>query len=64
MIQSRGFLSELLVGTPYVMLHAGKEALKKGITLAKNTAPRLAKKAKEYYVNKGMNEINKKLFIK
>ena len=43
-IESRGFLGELLVDTPYVMLHAGKEALKKGITLAKSAAPRSAKK--------------------
>ena len=42
------------------MLHAGKDALKKGITLAKVAAPGLAKKATEYYVNKGINELNKK----
>ena len=60
MIQSGGFLGELLVGIPYAMLHAGKEALKKGITLAKNAAPELAKKATGYYVNKGINELSKK----
>ena len=34
-IQSGGFLGELLVGVPYAMLHAGKDT-KKGITLAKD----------------------------
>ena len=34
MIQSGGILGELFVGIPYEMLHAGKEALKKGIILA------------------------------
>ena len=41
MIQSRGILGEI----PYSMLHAWKEALKKGITVAKNAAPGLAKKS-------------------
>ena len=34
MIQSGGILGELFVGIPYAMFHAGKEPLKKGITLA------------------------------
>ena len=42
------------------MLQAGNEAIKKGITLAKNAAPALAGKATEYYFNTGVNELNKK----
>ena len=45
MIHSGGILGELLVGIPYRMLHTGKEALKKGITLVKNAAPELTKKS-------------------
>ena len=45
MIQSGGILGELLVAIPYRRLHAGKEALKKGITLVKNAAPELTKKS-------------------
>ena len=41
------------------MLQAGNEAIKKGITLAKNAAPALAGKATEYYFNTGVNELNK-----
>ena len=42
------------------MLHAEKEALKKRITLAKNEATGIAKEATEYYINKGINELDKK----
>ena len=37
-----------------------KRGFKKGITLAKNAALELAEKATEWYVNKGINELNKK----
>ena len=49
MTQSGGTLGKLLVDIPYAMLHAGKEALKKRITL----------EATEYYI-KGINELDKK----
>ena len=42
------------------MFLAGKEALKKGILLAPKIAPELAGNATEYYINKGINEHNKK----
>ena len=38
------------------MFLAEKEALKRGISLA----PKLAEKATEYYINKQINELNKK----
>ena len=34
--------------------------VKKGVALAKNAASELAEKAAEYYVNKAINELNKK----
>ena len=60
MIQSGGILGKLLVGIPYAMLHAEKETLRKRITLAKNEATGIAKEATEYYINKGINELDKK----
>ena len=42
------------------MFLAGKETLKKGKSLAPKLAPKLAEKATEYYINKGINELNKK----
>ena len=41
------------------MFLAGREALKKGISLTPKLAPKLAEKATEYYINKGINELNK-----
>ena len=60
MIQSGRILGELLVGIPYAMPQAGKEALEKGISLAPKLAPAFAGKATEYYINKGVNKLNKK----
>ena len=60
MIQSRGILGELLVAIPHAMFLARKKALKKGISLAPKIAPKLAGKATEYYINKGINELNEK----
>ena len=59
MIQSGGILGDLLMAIPQVMFLAGKEALKK-VSLAPKLAPILAEKATEYYINKGINELNKK----
>ena len=42
------------------MLQAGKEVFKKGLTLAPKLAPALAGKATEFYINKRVNELNKK----
>ena len=36
-----------------------KRRVKKGITLAKDAAPELAEKATGYYVNRGINKLNK-----
>ena len=60
MIQSGGILGELIIAIPQVMFHVGIEVLKKGISLAPKTAPALAGEVAEYYVNKGVNELNKK----
>ena len=63
-IKSGGILADLLPAIPQAMFLTEKEVLKKGlkkdITIAKNAAPELAEKATEYYVNKGINELNKK----
>ena len=56
MIQSGGSLGELIAAIPGVMFLAWKEALKKGIS----PTPALARKATEYYINKGVNELDKK----
>ena len=45
MAQSGGILGDLLVALPQAMFLAGKEALKKGISLAPKLAPILAEKA-------------------
>ena len=42
------------------MLQAGKEVFRKGLTLAPKLAPALAGKATEFYINKRVNELNKK----
>ena len=60
MAQSGGILGDLLVALPQAMFLAGKEALKKGISLAPKLAPILAEKATQCYINKGINEVNKK----
>ena len=64
MIQSGGFLVDWLAAILQAIFLAGKEVLKRGlkrgITLTKNAAPELVEKATEYYVNKGINELNKK----
>ena len=60
MVQSRGVLGELLVAVSHVMFLAGKEALKKGKSLAPKLALKLAEQATEYYINKEINELNKK----
>ena len=41
------------------MFLAGKEAFKKGMSLTPKLAPKLAEKATEYYINKGISELNK-----
>ena len=38
-----------------------KRGVKKGVTLAQNAESELAAKATEYYVNKGINKLNKNL---
>ena len=45
MILSGRILGELLVATPHAIVLAGKEALKKGTSLASKLAPKLAEKA-------------------
>ena len=60
MIQSGRILGELLVAIPQAILLAGKEALKEGISSAPKLVPKSAEKATEYYINKGINELNKK----
>ena len=63
-IQSGGILADLLAFILQVMYLTGAETLKKGgkkgVTLAKNAVPELAEKATWYYVNKGINQLNKK----
>ena len=63
MIESEGILGDLHVAISQAIFLTGKEVLKrglkKGITLAKNAAPGLAENATEYYVNKGINKLNK-----
>ena len=65
MIQSGGFLADLLASIPKVMFQTGVEAerIKKRCTLAKNAVPDLVEKATEYYINKGINELNNKKFV-
>ena len=42
-----------------IRVEALKRGVKEGVTLAQNSAPELAEKATEYYVNKGINKLNK-----
>ena len=60
MIQSGGIISELIAAIPQAMFLAGRDVLKKGISLARKLAPALAGKATEYYINKEINTLNKK----
>ena len=60
MIQSGGIRGDLIAAIPQVMFLAGKEALKKVISLAPKLAPALAGKETEYCITKGINELNKK----
>ena len=55
MIESGGILGHLLVAIPQVVFLAGKEALKRYISLASKLTPKLAEKATKYYINKGIN---------
>ena len=59
MIKSGGIYGDLIAAISQVMFLAGKEALKKGISLAPNLTPKLAEKTTEYYNNRGINELNK-----
>ena len=65
MIQSDEVLVEPLSAIPQAMFLTEVKALKGGAkkdaALAKNIVPQLAEKATDYYVNKIMNKINKKL---
>ena len=60
MIQSGGIIGGLIAATPKVMFLTGKEVLKKGISLVPKLALKLAGKATEYYIKKGINELTKK----
>ena len=64
-MQSGGVLVDILSAIPQAMFLTGIKALKNGVkngvTSEKNEAPELAEKATEYYVNKGINELNKKI---
>ena len=64
MIRSGEIFADLLVAIPQAMFLTGVEALKrgvkKGVRLAKNKAPELAENGTEYFVNKRINELNKK----
>ena len=59
MMQSGGILGDLIVAIPQVIFLTGKDSLKKDVSLAL----KLARKATEYYINKGINELNKKFTI-
>ena len=50
----------MIAAIPQAMFLARKEVLKKSIWLAPKLAPETAGKATEYYINKGINELNKK----
>ena len=56
MMQSGGILGDLIVAIPQVMFLTGKDLLRKDVSLA----PKLAGKATEHYINKGINDLNKK----
>ena len=55
-IQSGGIPPELIGAIPLAMFQSGKRSIKKSISLA----PALAGRAAEYYINKGVNKLNKK----
>ena len=62
MIQSRGSLPELIAAI-YITSNVSsrkRRILKRYFLLAPEVAPALARKATEYYINKGVNELNKK----
>ena len=65
MIQSEEVLVEPISAIPQAMFLTEVKALKGGAkkdaALAKNIVSQLAEKATDYYVNKIMNKINKKL---
>ena len=61
MILSGGILGELIAGITQLMFLTGKEVLRKGISLTKDAAPTLVGKATEYYANKEINKLNKKV---
>ena len=63
MIQAGRNLCDIIAAIPQVMFLARKEALKQSISLAPELAPAVAGKATEYYINKGINELNKKVYI-
>ena len=52
MIQSGGILGHLLVAIPQVVFLAGKEALKRGISLASRLTPKLAEKQQNIILKK------------
>ena len=52
MIQSGGILGHLLVAIPQVVFLAGKEALKRGISLASKLTPKLAEKQQNIILKK------------
>ena len=60
MIQSEGILGDLIAAIIQVMFLTEKELLRKGISLAAKVASILAGNATEYYINKGINKLNKK----
>ena len=63
MIQSGGILGDVIAAIPQVIFLTRKEVLKKVIFLAPKLAPKLAGKGTEYYINKEINELNKKFTL-
>ena len=61
MIQSGRILSDVIAGIPQLTYLVEKKALKKDISVAKDAAPMFTGKATEYYANKGINKLNKKI---
>ena len=60
MIKPGIILGELIAAIPGAIFLVVKEVLKKGISSVPKLASALAGKATEYYINKGLNELNKK----
>ena len=56
-------LGDVIAATPQVIFLTRKEVLKKVIFLAPKLAPKLAGKGTEYYINKEINELNKKFIL-